>query len=49
MILIDSSVWIHFFNGTDTKPVRILEKVIADEEDAGISDYILTEVLQGFI
>lgn len=48
MILIDSSVWIPFFNGTETKPVRILEKIIAEEEDVCISDYILTEVLQGF-
>jgi len=48
MILIDSSVWIHFFNGTDTETVRVMEKVIAEEEDACISDYILTEVLQGF-
>jgi predicted nucleic acid-binding protein len=48
MILIDSSVWVHFFNGTDTEAVRVMEKVIAAEEDACISDYILTEVLQGF-
>lgn len=48
MILIDSSVWIDFFNGVEGKTVSELEKLIVDEEDICLSEYILTEVLQGF-
>ncbi len=48
MILIDSSVWIDFFNGTEESAVSALEKLIADEEEVYLSEYILTEVLQGF-
>jgi hypothetical protein len=48
MILIDSSVWIDFFNGIEGKAVSELEKLIVDEEDICLSEYILTEVLQGF-
>lgn len=48
MILIDSSVWIDFFNGTEGSAVFALEKLIADEEEVYLSEYILTEVLQGF-
>jgi len=48
MILVDSSVWIGFFNGTEGSAVSALEKLIADEEEVYLSEYILTEVLQGF-
>jgi predicted nucleic acid-binding protein len=48
MILIDSSVWIAFFNGSGGKAVSALETLIYDEEDVYLSEYILTEVLQGF-
>jgi len=48
MILVDSSVWIDFFNGTEGSAVSALEKLIADEEEVYLSEYILTEVLQGF-
>lgn len=48
MILIDSSVWIDFFNGAEGTAVSALEKLITDEEEAYLSEYILTEVLQGF-
>ena len=48
MVLIDSSVWINFFNGSETESVQTLEDLIAAEEDVCISGYILTEVLQGF-
>ena len=48
MVLIDSSVWINFFNGSETESVQTLENLIAAEEDVCISGYILTEVLQGF-
>jgi predicted nucleic acid-binding protein len=48
MILVDTSVWIEFFNGIGATGVRMLEELIEWEEDVCISDYILTEVLQGF-
>jgi predicted nucleic acid-binding protein len=48
MILVDTSVWIGFFNGVDSPSVRSLEELIDGEEDLFISEYILAEVLQGF-
>ena len=48
MVLIDTSVWIDFFNGLETETSILLEKLIWSEEDVYISDYILTELLQGF-
>lgn len=48
MILVDSSIWIDFFKGSNTDPVQILERLLQEEEDLSLSDYILTEVLQGF-
>ncbi|MFO7964252.1 MAG: PIN domain nuclease [Desulfobacterales bacterium] len=48
MILIDTSVWIDFFNGNETRQVSLLESLISEEEDVCLSEYILTEVLQGF-
>ena len=48
MVLIDTSVWIDFFNGLETDTTTMLEKLIWSEEDVYISDYILTELLQGF-
>jgi Predicted nucleic acid-binding protein, contains PIN domain len=47
-ILIDSSVWINFFKGVSSPAVKTLENLIEREEDVGISDIILTEILQGF-
>jgi predicted nucleic acid-binding protein len=46
--LVDTSVWIDFFNGLETAVSRLLENLILAEEDVCISDFILTEVLQGF-
>ena len=48
MILVDTSVWIDFFNGVQTIPVDLLNGLLEEKEDVCISDYILTEVLQGF-
>ncbi|MDC8771834.1 type II toxin-antitoxin system VapC family toxin [Roseateles albus] len=49
MILVDSSVWIDFFNGRDTVGVRRLSELL---EDAGaplaLADLVLFEVLRGF-
>lgn len=47
MILVDSSVWIDFFNGTPTPQTNTLDTLLASEPVA-IGDLILAEVLQGF-
>lgn len=47
MILVDTSVWIDFFNGTDTKETDILDQALGRQEVA-IGDLILLEILQGF-
>ncbi len=47
-ILVDTSVWIDFFNGTPSQPKLILHNLLQSEEFVCISDYILTETLQGF-
>ncbi|MGA8599716.1 MAG: PIN domain nuclease [Bryobacteraceae bacterium] len=47
MILVDSSVWIDYFNGTVTSQTEKLDGLLVSEPLA-IGDLILTEVLQGF-
>jgi predicted nucleic acid-binding protein len=47
MILVDTSVWIDFFNGKDLPHVETLESLISQEADIAICGVILTEVLQG--
>ena len=47
MILVDSSVWIEYFNGTRNKHTDFLDTVLGTEPVA-IGDLMLTEVLQGF-
>jgi predicted nucleic acid-binding protein len=47
-ILVDTSVWIDFFNGVPGAPQMCLRNVIEAEETVCISPYILTETLQGF-
>lgn len=47
MILVDSSVWIDFFNGADTPQVTLLDNKLGDTAIL-VGDLILTEVLQGF-
>ena len=47
MILVDSSVWIDYFQGTITAQTERLDKLLGLELLA-IGDWILTEVLQGF-
>jgi predicted nucleic acid-binding protein len=47
VILVDSSVWIDYFNGSSTPAVRKLDDLLGHELLA-IGDLILTEVLQGF-
>jgi len=47
MILVDSSVWIDYFNGQTTPQVEMLDQLLSAQPLA-IGDIILTEVLQGF-
>lgn len=47
MILVDSSVWIDYFNGVITPQTEMLDKLLG-QEPLAIGDLILTEVLQGF-
>ena len=47
MIVIDSSVWVDYFNGQDTPQTTKLDTLLG-VEPLGIGDLILTEVLQGF-
>ena len=48
MILVDSSVWIDYFNGSITAQTELLDRLLG-REPLGIGDLILTEVLQGFV
>jgi len=47
MILVDSSVWIDFFNGRHSRGTDVLNELL-DTEPLLIGDLVLTEVLQGF-
>lgn len=47
MILVDSSVWIDYFNGRSTRHTDRLDGLLGGEELL-IGDLIITEVLQGF-
>lgn len=47
MILVDSSVWIAFFNGQDIPQAEMLDRLLGLEPIL-LGDLILAEVLQGF-
>ncbi|MEL6441327.1 MAG: PIN domain nuclease [Cyanobacteria bacterium J06621_8] len=47
MIMVDSSVWIDYFNGRDTSETQKLDSLLGIEPIA-IGDIIFTEVFQGF-
>lgn len=47
MILVDSSVWVDYFNGTGSPETNKLDALLGVEPLA-VGDLILTEVLQGF-
>ena len=47
MILVDSSVWIDYFNGIKTRETELLDNYLGTEPLL-TGDLILTEVLQGF-
>ncbi len=47
MILVDTSVWIDYFNGTESEESNALDTALADGTVA-IGDIIMLEILQGF-
>jgi predicted nucleic acid-binding protein len=47
MIIVDTSVWIDYFNGRDTVETDILDAALGRQEVA-IGDLIALEILQGF-
>lgn len=47
MIIVDSGVWIDYFNGNNTHEADILDNLLGSQEVA-IGDLIILEVLQGF-
>lgn len=47
-ILVDSSVWIDFFNGVPSPPEVILHDLLEAEDPLCLSNIILAETLQGF-
>jgi predicted nucleic acid-binding protein len=47
MILVDSSVWVDYFNGVITPQTNILDRILTDRVIL-MGDLILAEVLQGF-
>jgi predicted nucleic acid-binding protein len=47
MLLVDSTVWIDYFNGAETQQTGFLNRAL-DQVPILIGDLILSEVLQGF-
>jgi len=47
VIVVDTSVWIEYFNGRPTRESELLERLLGVQRLL-IGDLILTEVLQGF-
>jgi predicted nucleic acid-binding protein len=47
MLIVDTSVWIDYFNGTDNWQANYLEGALSNET-IFIGDLILAELLQGF-
>lgn len=47
MILVDTSVWIDYFNGKESLETDLLDRAL-EHETVAIGDLILIEILQGF-
>lgn len=47
MILVDTSVWIGFFNKENSSAAKRLKKLLQTEEELCLIDLILVEILQG--
>lgn len=46
MVIVDSTVWVDYFDGKNNEETRLLEARIG-REDIGLTDLIFCEVLQG--
>lgn len=46
-VLVDTTVWIDFFNGRETAQTQKLEQCLQNRDDLCCCGFILTEVLQG--
>jgi predicted nucleic acid-binding protein len=50
MILVDSSVWIDYFRGLKNPHTDCLDKLLDQvEEEVGVADLVVFEVLRGFM
>ncbi len=47
MIVVDTTVWIDFFNGAGTPEDRHLQQLIAAGQSLALTDLIFCEILQG--
>lgn len=47
MVLVDTSVWIDYFRGTETGQVSLLDELLESDRIL-IGDLIITELMQGF-
>lgn len=47
MVLVDTSVWVDYFNGTRNRQSDVLDDLLG-REPVAIGDLMLAEVLQGF-
>ena len=47
MILVDTSVFINYFKGRETKGIKFLDNLIKSEEPFCINEFIYQEILQG--
>jgi len=47
MIMVDTGLWLDFINGIDSKKVKTLTKLIADEKEISFNSIIMMELLQG--
>jgi predicted nucleic acid-binding protein len=47
VILVDTSVWIDYFNGIENKQTERLDRILS-EQSVLVGDIIFTEILQGF-
>ena len=47
VVLVDTTVWVDFFNDKDTAQVRLLERYLLEGVDICTCGVIFTEVLQG--
>lgn len=47
MIVVDTTVWVDFLNGRDTRHVDELVRLVGADEGVALTDVILTELLQG--